>query len=55
MHYKLKAPKAIEKTVVKAYRAIEHGVVGAYRKIEKKFVDTFLEPVAKGTEKQDGQ
>lgn len=41
--YKLKTPKAVEKTVVGAYKAIENGVVGTYKKIEDKFVDTFLE------------
>lgn len=41
--YKLKTPKAIEKTVVGVYKKIENGTVGAYQKIEDAFVKTFLE------------
>lgn len=41
--YKLKTPKAIEKTVVGAYKKIESGVTETYKKIEDAFVHTFLE------------
>ena len=53
MQYKLKTPKAIERTVVKAYKAIERGVVGTYKKIENAFVSTFLETTDHASETED--
>lgn len=62
--YKLKTPKAAEKTVVGiykkiqdivvgTYKKIEDSVVGAYKKVEEKFVNTFLEKASDKEEKKD--
>lgn len=62
-NYRLKTPKAVEKTVTEAYQKIEDGVVGtykkiedsvvgAYKKIEDQFVAAFLEKVEEPEEKK---